>query len=291
LHALLRFPLLKAGTTAAALLCVGGAAFVGSAGSGSSPAPAGPAPALDHYLCTPGLGRDCRSVAVTLPDGTAPAVGDPDARLRCDRAWSWHHRHDDGETVEVTNELSPAGADGPTAVALVETRLRGTCALTTPAPGTTARVGRRAPRAEPTVLARFACFTVEYPSRGAVRFTTPAGLEVGDRLRLDVRGPAALCLAADPSAAEGGGPNALVCFETRARARWWRPVLCVPSSTDASTTTTTSAPPDSSTTTTGDTSTSTTTESTTSTSTTTSTTTTSQPCPGTIIDGICVINL
>jgi len=38
--------------------------------------PAGATTPLDHFLSAPGLGTDCRSVAVTLPDGTTAAVGD-----------------------------------------------------------------------------------------------------------------------------------------------------------------------------------------------------------------------
>jgi hypothetical protein len=314
LRALSRLPLLSIGATAAALLCAGGAALVGPGGSGSG-SPAGPAPAPDHYLCVPGLGPDCRSVAVTLPDGATAAVGDPDARLRCEHQWSWHrfrHHHADGETVEVVNELSPPGADGPMPVALVEKRLRWTCALETSPTETSFRSGRRSPRAvAPTTLARFACFTVEYPTRDGVRFTTPSGVLVGDRFRVDVRHPAVLCLPSDPAAATGGA-NVLVCFDTRVRGRWWGPLLCVPSSTDStpvgtpapttgpagtastttSTTPTTSGPPDSSTTTTtGSPTTSSTTTPPTTTTTTTTTTPTSQPCPGVVIDGICVIDL
>jgi hypothetical protein len=280
-------PLLKIGATIAALLCAGSAALAGPGGPGS---PADAAPVLDHYLCVPGFALDCRSVAVTLSDGTTVTVGDPNARLDCDRVW-WGHRsrhQNDGETVEVTNELSPPGADSPTSVALVTGRLRWNCALTTPAP-VTARFGRGSPRIAPTTLARFACFGVEYPSRDAVQFTTPSGLRVGDYLRVDVRRPAVLCVPSESAtgAAERGA-NALVCFETRVRARWWGPLLCVPSGTDGT-------PPVGSPTSTTDPSTTTTTESTTTTTTesptTTTTTTTTQPCPGVVIDGVCVIDL
>jgi hypothetical protein len=307
-------PIVKLAALAAALACAGGAAFIGP---GSA---AGTTTSLDHFLCAPRLGPACRSVAVTLPDGSTAAVGDANARLRCEPAWSWHrsrhHGSDAGDTVAVTNELSPAGPSGQTPVVLVERYLRWNCSLGTSAAPAANRSRDHSRRFEDTTsVATFACFAVDYPSRDAVQFTSPYDVQVnGSTLR--VGRPSVLCEPTDTSLLTGGS-NALVCFDTFGRGSWhhpwWGPELCVPSSSDGApvvgppdpttsptsatttTTTTTTVPTASSTTTTGSTTSTTTTSSTTSTTTTTTTTTTppssTQPCAGRIINGVCVINL
>ena len=313
-------PTLKLWALTAALACAGGATFVAH---GSVPAATAP---LDHYLCASRFGPDCRSVAVTLPDGTTAVVGDANAGLHCERTGGWHrrgdHREDEGGTVAVTNELSPPGADGPTPVALVEHDRGWDCTLVTTTAATTARRRGRFRPNDAIAVASFACFPVDYPSSDSARFTSPYAVQVGDRT-LGVRLPSVLCAPIDPTFADGGA-NALVCFDTTVSGwwhrRWWPgPDLCVPSTisgaptgppnpttsptttTESSTTTTessttTTAPTESSTTTTESTTSTTTTTSSPSTTTTTTTTTTTppsstQPCAGHIVDGVCVINL
>jgi hypothetical protein len=262
--------------------CAGGGVVLGGGVSGGSPSTP---VVLDHYLCSDqSRGSDCDPVTVALPGSTTVDVTNPSAELECRRSAHGRRHSDDVATnVDVTNELTA------TPVALEVGNKRMSCAVE--------RHGHR--------LAKFSCFSVDYPSGSDARFDPPTPLRVADRYDVTALDPSQLCIPRDGDTA-GAANGALLCFDMQlteqSRRRHHRDsktgLLCVPStvgsttpgtgsstSTSVSTTTTTTEP---ATTTTESTTTTTEATTTTTEATTTTTTPTSQPCPGEIIDGDCI---
>ena len=308
---------MKVCAVTAALVCAGGGAVIGHDAASGGAAP--PAASLDHFLCVGELGALCVPAKTTLPDGTTFAVSNPRDRLVCDRihdGWRRHGKNDVTPTpVTVTNELSAAP------VTLLSGRQASMCSVVTN--GSHSGFSHDRARAHASTGVTFTCSEVQYPDDASPRFDVPLPLQVGDRLLVKVLDPARLCVPAAPVVAPAvtSGPDSLLCFRARVafRAQHFFPAvltLCVPTTAGASapggpaptttsgattttagptttttTSTTTTTVPGSTTTTTG----STTTTSSTTTSTTappaTTTTTGPPPCPGILINGICLITV
>jgi hypothetical protein len=311
----------KVCAVAAALACAGGGAIIGQgAASGAAPPPV-PAGSLDHYLCAGDPGAFCVPATTTLPDGTTFAVSNPQDRLICTASSGWWHRRGRTvvapTTVNVSNELGSA--------ALVTGNHQWNCSIVAPdhsgAHFSHARAGANA-----TTVATYSCTSVHSPANPAGAFSTPDPLKIGDRSWVRVLDPSQLCTPADaaPAAATASsGADSLLCFRARVaqnRNHFFAPVvsLCVPSTVNGETTppaststtvapATTTSRPATTTTTTRPASTTTTAAPTTTTSVapttttlapttttvapTTSTTAHAQPCPGILVNGVCIITV
>jgi hypothetical protein len=284
----------------AALVCAGGAAVAGHGhSSGSAPPPAATA-GLDHFLCAGDPGAFCVPAKTTLPDGTTFAVSNPQDRLVCTANFgSWHRR---GRTVVAPTNVTVANELAPAPVALVTGKHQWNCSIVTDDHSGNHFSHARA-RGGATTVATYSCTSVHYPENATSTFSTPDPLQIGHRSWVRLLDPSQLCTPADAAPAvttASTTADSLLCFRARVavhRNRFFAPVvsLCVPSTVGGDTT-----PPVS--TTTGGATTTSTMPATTTTSTTLAPTTTTtapattttahaQPCPGILVNGVCIITV